>query len=73
MTCSHETTYQHWVVEEDWQTGETSGRWKSTTRSTCEDIDLHRYRCTKCNQVMYYSARAQECYEKGIPDDILGI
>jgi len=26
---------------------------------------LHRYKCTQCGEVMYYSGRAREHYEEG--------
>jgi hypothetical protein len=29
------------------------------------DIDLHRYKCTQCGLVMYYSGRAREHFEEG--------
>ena len=30
-----------------------------------EDIDVHRYRCTDCGKVFYYSARAEKAYTTG--------
>ncbi len=48
-------------------TGETETHWTSGgTRSTCEDIDIHRYRCTQCGEIGYYSQAARRFYEKGI-------
>lgn len=42
------------------------GQWEYNTVSTTIDIDLHRYKCTQCNQIMYYSSAAREYYETGI-------
>jgi hypothetical protein len=33
--------------------------------STTEDLDTHRYRCTQCGLVMYYSGAARAYYEEG--------
>jgi len=30
---------------------------------TVVDIDTHRYKCTQCNKVFYYSERARQMYE----------
>lgn len=29
---------------------------------TTEDIDLHRYQCTQCGEVMFYSGEAKRRY-----------
>jgi len=66
MSCNHERRTEEWVTEvDDWYGHETS-YWKYKTESTCVDIDLHRYKCTQCGEVMYYSGRARDYYEKGI-------
>jgi hypothetical protein len=65
MSCSHEKETSRWVEEENWYTGETEGRWEWSTQSTTVDIDLHRYKCTQCGLVMYYSGRARAYYEEG--------
>lgn len=69
MSCTHEQSTQRWVEEENWYTGEKEGRWEWSTRSTTVDIDLHRYKCTRCGEVMYYSGRAREYYEEGKKSD----
>ena len=66
MTCSHTKTVRNWVEDEDWYTGMVTKRWVYEETSTCEDIDLHRYKCTKCGEVMYYSGAAKEYYETGV-------
>ncbi len=63
-----------------------AGRWESPGRdwdgdplpdewveySTTEDIDAHRYRCTQCGEVLYYSGAARRFYEDGVYSDVLG-
>ena len=65
MSCNHERRIDRWVETEDWYHGGTTGEWEYTTEYTTVDIDLHRYKCTQCNEVMYYSGRAREYYEEG--------
>lgn len=65
MSCKHEASTSRYVEEENWYTGEIEGRWEYSTVSTTVDIDLHRYKCTRCGLVMYYSGRAREYYEEG--------
>lgn len=67
MTCNHE----EWVYPPPRQ-DEYSGEWISTmeqahTRGTYEDIDIGRFRCTQCDEVMYYSGHWKDFFEKGIP------
>jgi hypothetical protein len=71
MSCNHERTTSRWVETEDWspQDGGSTGEWEYSTESTCVDIDLHRYKCTQCGEVMYYSGRARDYYEKGIKSE----
>lgn len=66
MSCNHTTERSHWVETEDWYHGGTTGEWVYTTERTVVDIDLHRYKCTQCGEIMYYSGRARDYYEKGI-------
>ena len=65
MSCTHERKTSRWVETEDWYHGGTTGEWEYYTESTTVDIDLHRYKCTQCGLVMYYSGRAREYYEEG--------
>jgi hypothetical protein len=69
MTCKHEYTKSVYVEEENWYSGEVEGRWEYTTVSSTVDIDLHRYKCTQCDEIFYYSGRARDYYEKGIKSD----
>jgi hypothetical protein len=64
MSCTHTRTKQTWVTT-NYFGEETEGEWEYETISTTVDIDLHRYKCTQCGSVMYYSGRAREYYEEG--------
>ena len=64
MSCKHERRTERWVTQ-DYFGEEIEGEWQYDTVSTTVDIDLHRYKCTMCNEVMYYSGRAREYYEQG--------
>jgi hypothetical protein len=64
MSCSHERTTERWVTR-DYFGEEIDGEWQYETVSTTVDIDLHRYKCTQCDLIMYYSGRAREYYEEG--------
>lgn len=68
MTCNHQRETSRWVEDDDWYPshGGSTGHWEYDSVSTCVDIDLHRYKCTQCNQVMYYSGAAREYYETGV-------
>ena len=72
MSCNHQRTTSRWVGEDNWYDDGSSmhtGEWVYDTVSTTVDIDLHRYKCTQCGEVMYYSGRARDYYEKGIKSD----
>lgn len=72
MTCSHEYSYwetEHWV--DDY--GNDHCDTKQVSESYYRDIDLHRYKCTQCNKIFYYSQAASDYYEKGIKTDIIGL
>jgi hypothetical protein len=66
MTCTHTRDTSRWIdeFENDWGYVEP-GHWEYDSVSTTEDIDLHRYRCTQCGLVQYYSGRAREHFEEG--------
>lgn len=67
MTCLHMQTSHKWVEKEDYWTGETTWDWETTTEYTTTDLDTHRYQCTQCKKVMYYSGAARAYYEDGKP------
>ena len=66
MSCNHTRDTSRWVETEDWYTGEMVGEWEYSSENTYEDIDLHRYKCTQCGEIMYYSGRAKQYYEEGV-------
>ena len=49
---------------EDWD-GDWHEDWRMVPVSTTVDVDLHRYKCTQCGEMFYYSGRARDYYEKG--------
>jgi hypothetical protein len=65
MSCTHERTSGYWVESEDWSTGRIERDWVETSESAQVDIDLHRYRCSLCGEVGYYSGLARDYYESG--------
>jgi hypothetical protein len=68
MSCNHQRETCRWVGEDVWNddgSSEHSGHWEYDSVSTTVDIDLHRYKCTQCGEIMYYSGRAREHYEEG--------
>lgn len=68
MSCTHQRRTERWVTQ-DYFGEEIDGEWQYDTVSTTVDLDLHRYKCTMCNEVFYYSGRARDYYEKGIKSD----
>ena len=65
--CDHtEYVCGRWKTSIDDWSGEESEEWiDSYQRETIEDVDTHRYKCTKCEKIFYYSGRAREYYEEG--------
>lgn len=63
--CDHYETSSYYAESvNDW-TGETEGEWKTEERSLMVDIDLHRYQCSRCKLIGYYSGAAKAYYEHG--------
>lgn len=71
MTCTHTST--RWVTGAYNEWDETYEPDYTERYSTTEDIDLHRFRCTQCKEVMYYSGRARDYFEKGIRSNVSGL
>lgn len=72
MTCTHTRDTSRWVGDDYWYDDGSSyhtGHWEYDSVSTCVDIDLHRYKCTQCGEVMYYSGRARQHFEEGVKFD----
>lgn len=71
MSCSH-TKYVggYWRdnpnFEEGWSHESDRREYvEGFDKPTLEDLDLHRYHCTQCGEIFYYSQRAREAYESG--------
>jgi hypothetical protein len=60
--CEHSIRSKEWIPDEEDEYG-NGGEWVERYTSTCVDIDLHRFKCTQCGEVMYYSGRARDHYE----------
>jgi hypothetical protein len=68
MACTHTRTIPgHW---EDGEYSDDSEWVHEYEKSTVVDVDLHRYKCTQCGQMMYYSKAARDYYERGINNHI---
>jgi hypothetical protein len=67
VTCTHTRDRSWWIENNEWDGCDgNSGNWEYTTENTTVDLDLHRYTCTQCKQIMYYSGAAKEYYETGV-------
>lgn len=74
MTCTHEEETSRWVDEHEDDWGDRQeGQWVYTTRSLCKDLDLHRWTCTRCGHIGYYSGAARAFHEDGKTSDIPGL
>lgn len=64
-------------VETDQGYEDFDGEWQQDIQivaiSTTVDIDLHRYKCTQCEKVMYYSGAARNYFEKGVKSNVMGL
>jgi hypothetical protein len=59
--CTHDSWFHPPIYQDDY-----TGEWVtpvSYKRSTTEDIDTGRFRCTQCGKVFYYTGRWKEHYE----------
>lgn len=65
QTCKHETVICNEIELEDEFTGEIETHEHIEIVETYDDVDLHRYKCTQCNEIFYYSSSAKDHYENG--------
>ena len=63
--CDHQETRRFYETWENELTGEAEGQWTSEETSLMVDIDLHRFKCSRCGQVGYYSGAARAYFEEG--------
>lgn len=71
MQCTHEEYRQVWVPdynEEDWP-NQSSGHYERHAVTLYKDLDIHRYQCSGCGKIGYYSGAARDYYEKGVPNE----
>lgn len=70
MTCDHlEHLPDLYVTEyDDWYDPPLDlSHWEyNRTRDLTTDIDLHRFKCTRCGEIGYYSGAARQFYENGV-------
>lgn len=73
MTCTHSSQRERWVddVYDDWSDRYVGGHWEYYTESHCVDIDLHRWKCTRCGHIDYYSGRARDHFEGRTKDSFI--
>lgn len=72
MSCTH--TKSFWIEDEwedDYGNTHNDSRWE--TENTYEDLDLHRYKCSQCGEIFYYSQAAYDFYENGIKTNVMGL
>lgn len=60
--CEHFKRCRRWVPDY-YGESEHGGEWQDDWVSSCVDIDLHRYKCTQCGEIGYYSGRAKAYFE----------
>lgn len=71
MGCNHVERRQVWVETYNEWTCETEGSWEWQEECLQKDIDLHRFKCTRCGEIGYYSDAARRYYEGGASEDDL--
>ena len=69
MTCTHSIETSEWIDEYESHWGTVPGEWHYSSKPSTVDLDLHRYQCTQCKEIFYYSGRARDYYEKGIKSE----
>ncbi|QIN95209.1 hypothetical protein DLP3_046 [Stenotrophomonas phage vB_SmaS_DLP_3] len=63
MSCTHER--RRWVEVAPFPEDPDYTTREEEVEYTVVDLDLHRYKCTQCGKVMYYSESARKMYEGG--------
>ena len=60
-SCNHTVDTQKEVGYEDFE-GEITSRIEYVEVQTFKDLDMHRYKCTQCNEIFYYSSYGRSLY-----------
>lgn len=66
LQCTHRGE-RNWVdtsYEDDDGNYYSDGHWEEESLQV--DIDLHRFMCTRCKKIGYYSSRAENFFKGGI-------
>lgn len=65
MKCEHRQWVSGWYSEEEnFWTGEMEDIWnEGYWESLQEDIDTHRFKCSLCGEIGYYSGAAKDHFE----------
>ena len=71
-SCNHQRQVAVKTALYNQYTGEEYIDRKWELEDTFEDIDIHRYKCTQCGEIGYYSGTAKDYYTKGIENPMLG-
>lgn len=72
MSCSHtKTVAGRWIDDPDYNaddpySGDAMYWEEGGSIPTSNDVDLHRYECSRCGQIRYYSEAARKYFEEGI-------
>jgi hypothetical protein len=65
--CTHTRTIEaKWIENPDYDPyyDDDYGYWEEAYEQyTYQDIDIHRYRCTQCGEIKYYSERGRKLFE----------
>ena len=73
MTCTHQTYVSEYRIVSHDIDGEPEYDYDSNLVDTVQDVDLHRYKCTQCGEMFYYSSRARDFFERGIESETYGL
>ena len=71
-SCKHQRLVEVKIPVYNHYTGDESIEVDLVWESAYEDVDLHRYKCTMCGEIGYYSGAAKDYYTKGIKNGALG-
>jgi hypothetical protein len=70
--CKHQRLLEIKTPVYNQYTGDESVDIRWEWEDTFTDIDLHRFKCTQCGEIGYYSEAAENYYTKGINNPMLG-
>jgi hypothetical protein len=71
--CTHSRMVQRLIERFEEDGDETYPSIELVEETAFVDIDLHRYKCTLCGMIGYYSSAAKDYYEKGILSNVHGL